>query len=228
MLISGELQTEPAYVLIFRRLVIATRCEGGSGDSGIGGVDGAFGMLTALIGFRGGREGFWRDVVGAGWESGGSVFFMRQKRRDVFFNAAKLILWVDVRGEALLALDNLIIGCKLVEVVLVRREIGRIEVGGILDGAGRWSDAKIVGRYLCGSHRWVFTCGLINNQLLYVVDNRRGCGSRGKRPDHSNCSANVWADVPPLAPGSMGKSPCRQATGLNTFARRFPRAYALG
>ena len=33
-------------------------------------------------------------------------FFMRQKRLDDFLTAAKLILWVDVRGEALLPLDK--------------------------------------------------------------------------------------------------------------------------
>jgi hypothetical protein len=33
-------------------------------------------------------------------------FLMRQKRLDDFFTAAKLILWVDVRGEALLPLDR--------------------------------------------------------------------------------------------------------------------------
>src|SRR5260370_31646668 len=32
-------------------------------------------------------------------------FLGREKRRDDFFNAAKLILWVDVRGEALFPLD---------------------------------------------------------------------------------------------------------------------------
>ncbi len=43
---------------------------------------------------------------------------MRQKRRD----------W-----HALLALDNLIIARELVSVVLVRREIGAMQISGILD-----------------------------------------------------------------------------------------------
>lgn len=100
---------------------------------------------------------------------------MRQKRRDVFVTARKLLMSMTFARRALLALDffrpkkrrdahgffrldNTITGLQEVRIsdagagrdvgvdlVLVRREIGRIEFGGILDGTRRWRDTLAVG-----------------------------------------------------------------------------------
>ena len=43
-------------------------------------------------------------------------------------------------------------GGKMVVVVLIRREIGRIDFGGTFDGTGRRKRVVAIGCYLCGSH----------------------------------------------------------------------------
>ena len=71
--------------------------------------------IVVVVGIRPGSEAFGRNVIGAGGE------------------------------RALSVLDNLMIGCQLIDVVLVRREIGRTEFGGILEGNGRRKNVMAVG-----------------------------------------------------------------------------------